>query len=217
MKRWLPLMAIFLLGAAPSRDNTYIHGTIIQPNKVRDNEDNIYTYLQNGVSVIADGAVATADLADNAVTTGKILDGTITTADLAFSITQGNILPSGAVFFMLTGSCPSWTTDISATYTGRFIKANATQGLSAGATTHTHTAGSFIGPVHTHTAPRDGYGGDATAFSAGRIVTSDPEGANQLASTDSTTGSGGGGTITGTSASADHEPPSISMKLCKVL
>ena len=71
---------------------------------------------------------------------------------------DGVVLPTGAVFFMLTGSCPAGTTDVTATYSNRFIRINATQGTQAGADTHTHTAGTLAGPSHTHTGPSHTHG-----------------------------------------------------------
>ncbi len=46
--------------------------------------------------------------------------------------TSGILLPSGAAFFMATGSCPSGSTDISATYSNKFPKINSTAGTSSG-------------------------------------------------------------------------------------
>ena len=82
MTRWLPLFAVVCIAAAPSRDNSYVAGTVIDPVKVTANEDAIFTYLQGGVDTyktgsvtsagILDGTVAAADLSDNAVTAAKL-------------------------------------------------------------------------------------------------------------------------------------------------
>ncbi len=65
---------------------------------------------------------------------------------------SGMTLPSGAVFMMITGSCPSGTTDVSATYSNKFIRINATAGSTGGADTHTHAAGSYTSPTTGSTA-----------------------------------------------------------------
>lgn len=48
-------------------------------------------------------------------------------------------LPSGAIFFMLSGSCPSGTTDVTSSYTDRYLRINATANQTGGSDTHTHT------------------------------------------------------------------------------
>ncbi len=106
----LSLASLLLLtGAAPSRTQTYTVGEIIDPAEVTENEDNIYTYLQNGVdtyatasitaAAIAALAVDNAELAANAVTTDKILDNTVGVADLAASLAfaDGDLINLGSV------------------------------------------------------------------------------------------------------------------------
>ncbi len=62
-------------------------------------------------------------------------------------------LPSGAVFFMITGSCPSGTTDVTTTYSDMFVRINATQGTTSGVNTHTHELadGTNIGTSDNYT------------------------------------------------------------------
>ncbi len=213
---WLVACLPFLLGAAPVRDNTYIGGTVIQPADVMANENTIYTYLQNGVDTYANNSVTTSALQNNAVTSAKIADGTITTADLAFTLTSGNILPSGAVFFMLTGSCPAWTTDVSATYSNLFLRVNATAGVQSGSNTHTHTAGTFAGAAHTHSVPYSGWDNSGSDTDTTKIAMGKAGEAYVRATTTNTTGSGGGGAVTGISDSANNIPQYVSAKLCQV-
>src|SRR3990167_1244101 len=215
MKKLLPILALLCLGAAPSRDNTYVAGTVISPTAVMANENTIYTYLQDGVDTYAVNSITTAAIAVGAVTSADILDGTITTTDLAFAINPGNTLPAGAVFFMVTGTCPSWTTDVSATYANLFVRINSTQGTLAGADTHTHTAGSYVGPSHTHSVPYSGWTGVNISGANGQIVgwTISTLGAFTA---DNTTGSGGGGAATGTSGSTSNVPSFVSMRACRV-
>ena len=212
MKKLLPILALLCLGAAPSRDNTYVAGTVISPTSVMANENTIYTYLQNGVDTYAANSITTAAIAVGAVTSADILDGTITTTDLAFAINPGNTLPAGAVFFMVTGSCPSWTTDVSATYSNLFVRVNATQGTLGGGNTHEHTAGTFAGSSHTHSI--------GNAIGDNSAGATDTGGGQQYSLDDHThnsaTGSGGGGAISGTSASGANVPSFVTMKACQV-
>ena len=205
------LVEVTAYAAPPVRDNTYRLGDKIRPNDVMDNEDPVLQYLQNGVDTYAANSITGAAIADGAVTTTEILDGTIQTGDLAFSLTSGNILPAGAVFFMLTGTCPSWTTDISSTYANYFIRVNATPATIGGADTHTHTAGSLSGTAHTH------------SFTSGNANESPTGGGGTGASNmgpshthSGSTTSGGGGAITGLSDSGNSVPVFISMRLCQV-
>jgi len=98
MRRFL-LFGIILLMAgscwagAPTRTYTYTTGQTIAADEVGANEDSIFTYLQAGVDTIADGSVATGDIAGSAVTSAKILDGTVTGSDLSSSVA---ITTSGA-------------------------------------------------------------------------------------------------------------------------
>jgi len=52
------MLVICCLGAAPSRSNTYVAGTVISPTNVTANEDTIYTYLQAGVDTYAPSPLA---------------------------------------------------------------------------------------------------------------------------------------------------------------
>src|SRR3990167_533520 len=93
----IAICSMFLLGAAPSRTQTYTAGEVIDPSDVTENEDNIFSYLQAGVDTVRNNAVETADIQDAAVTSAKIgtgavtttgiLDGTITTSDLNATLT----------------------------------------------------------------------------------------------------------------------------------
>lgn len=200
--------------ACPTRANSYVAGTIISPTAVTSNEDALFEGIQSGLETacIADNAITTAKIAVGAVTSSDILDGTVTTTDLAFVINSGNALPVGAVFFMVTGSCPSWTTDVTATYSNLFVRVNATQGTLGGGNTHEHTAGTFAGTSHTHSIPNaigDNSGG-ATDTGGGQQYSLDDHTHN------SATGSGGGGAISGTSASGANVPGFVTAILCRV-
>lgn len=130
--------------------------------------------------------------------------------------TTGLMMPSGAVFFMLTGSCPTGSTDVSATYSNKFLKVNSTQGTSSGVvltgTTDSHTLTVPEMPAHTHGTPAGQAGGGAFNGSQGWASGLTQFGAN---GTSDTTGGGGGHTHTISSATT-LEPASITVKLCQV-
>lgn len=97
-------------------------------------------------------------------------------------------------------------TDQSATYEGKFTRISATALTTGGADTHTHGVGSYAGPSHTHTGTTDGL-----SFGGGGSLSS---GALDTAHTHTfTTGAGGTGAITGTSASGDNVPAYVSLKM----
>lgn len=86
-----------------------------------------------------------------------------------------------------------WT-NVSATYSNKFIRINATPLTTGGADTHTHT-----GPSHTHSVPRD-WTSNGTG-SAGRLVVYGGYSDN-YPSVDNTSGAGG----TGNTSSGDNVP-----------
>lgn len=215
---------LFLPGVAesacPSRDNSYIAGTTIEPADVMANEDALFEGIQNGLATdcIANNAITTDKIATSGVTTSDILNGTILAEDLAFSV-SGTTLPAGAAFFMLTGSCPSWTTDVTATYTNRFLRVNATGSTTGGTDTHNHTAGTYVGVSHTHsvTDPATGWSSTADTAVTGKKAGSGGGNAYEIPSDRTlTTTSGGSGAITGTSATSDNIPAFVTGKLCRV-
>lgn len=161
--------AYIIYAAPPSRIYTYTSGGTIQPSENTANEDAIFNYLNRGVDTYADSTITTDDVLDGTLAnidisgTAAIADtklAQITTASKvsATAITGlastpsgagiipsvnlpggGITLPAGSVFFMITGSCPTGSTDVSATYSDKFIRINATAGSTGGADTHGHS------------------------------------------------------------------------------
>jgi len=127
---------------------------------------------------------------------------------------SGVVLPSGAVFYMITGSCPTGTTDVTATYSNKYVKINATQGTSSGTvltgTSGSHTLITSEMPAHTHSfATRDNTVAAYQSY-VSRISSDSP-------GTGATNSTGGGGGHTHTLSSATTlEPSSITCKMCQV-
>lgn len=192
----------------PTRSNSYVAGTVIEPSPVNSDFNTLYETFQNGIGTdcLSDNAVTSAKIATGGVTSADILDGTITTADLAFT-PSGQVLPAGAVFMMLSGSCPAWTTDVSATYANLFMRISPTAAFQAGSDTHTHT-----GPSHSHTVPASSaVWGQTIGGVNGMLATWDAS-TTSRANTDAATSSSG----TADTGSSSNVPAYVSAKLCQV-
>lgn len=129
--------------------------------------------------------------------------------------TSGILLPSGAAFFMLSGACPTGSTDISATYSNKFPKINATAGTSSGVVL-TGTSDSTVLdvtqiPAHAHTINvNQGAGGGSNS------TVWNNQAATQTADVTSDSTGGGGGHTHTLSAATTLEPSSVTFKLCQV-
>ena len=107
MRQLVLILALpLLLGAAPSRTQTYTAGEIIDPSDVTENENNIYTYLQAGVDVIADNAVLTGDISNGTIIAADIADAAVTSAIiLNDTIVNADINSSAAIALSKLASC----------------------------------------------------------------------------------------------------------------
>lgn len=128
------------------------------------------------------------DSDDNTLYAGT---GSAATAIGPSSGASGIMMPSGTAFFMITGSCPSGSTDITATYTGKFVRVNSTGGSTGGADTHTHSV------PYSSWATVGSYSGNGFLVVGGAST-------NNSASANNTTGSG------------DNVPAYVTAKLCQV-
>src|SRR3990167_2930838 len=80
MKRlWILFLIPLLMGAAPARTKTYTANSTISSSDVTENENNIFTYLQNGVEVYSDGTIVNDDISGSAAISDSKL-ATISTA-----------------------------------------------------------------------------------------------------------------------------------------
>ena len=138
-------------------------------------------------------------------------------------------LPSGAVFFMLTGGCPSGSTDVTTTYSDKFLRINTTQGTTGGADTvaiseanlpsHTHPAGTLTiadEAAHTHTAGFASSGSASNVVLLGAGFTSggaQPQTGAGTAHTHTISGSGG---ATGSGTAVTITNPYLTCKMCQV-
>ncbi len=218
MKKILLLILTILLStnvyaAPPTRTYTYVSNTTIDPNQNNTNENLLFSYLQVGVDTYAPNSITGAAISPSAsIPYGSLsLSNSIVPGDIASGAV---LLPTGAAFFMLTGSCPGNTTDITATYSNKFIKVNATQGTSSGVvltgTTDSHVLDITEIPAHTHDVKTSTTVGGATTYV--RVGVAAAQGTSQASDS-----AGGGLGHTHTISSATTlEPSSVTMRLCQV-
>lgn len=112
MKKILLSLLIFLLltincfASAPTRPNSYVSGTTIDPVAVTLNETTLYSYLQSGVDTFATGSIANSSISNTAgITYGKLnLSGGIVPGDFNTSLTasvyqlENLLIPGGGTF-----------------------------------------------------------------------------------------------------------------------
>jgi hypothetical protein len=106
MKKLIILLTLLLIpviawSAPPTRTQVYVSGAVIDPAKVTENEDNIYTYLQGGVDTYKDDSIVNADLSSTLalpdsklaqITTASKVSASAITGDFtAVSISGGTI------------------------------------------------------------------------------------------------------------------------------
>ncbi len=222
MKKILILITLLLstnvFAAAPTRPYTYVSNTTIDPTQNNANENALYSYLQTGVDTYAVGSITGAAISASASIpyVSLSLASSIKPSDIAAGAV---LLPTGAAFFMLTGSCPSGTTDITATYSNKFVKINATQGTSSGVvltgTTDSHVLTTAELPASGLTVSLPLYSPNAGGSSGVPQNTPGPADTTSNTYTTSNMGSGGGHTHTISSATT-LEPSSVTMRLCLV-
>jgi hypothetical protein len=119
------------------------------------------------------------------------------------SISGSSFVTGDWIISTVTTAHSGWT-NVSSTYSNKFMRINATPLTTGGADTHTHGAGSYAGPSHTHTVPASSTGWGAGSATSGKLTTGQDGGTS--ATTDRDTSASGTGAVTGTSASGDNVP-----------
>ncbi len=121
------------------------------------------------------------------------------------------LVPTGAIILWTGASCPSGYARVSA-MDGKFLASGSSYNQAAGGSnTHTHGAGSYRGPLHSHT-------GQTSTPNSG-LQPDGGSGDRQYTRWDHahpfTTNSSGDESVTGTSASADSRPEFATVLLCQ--
>jgi len=155
------------------------------------------------------------------------------------TMTAGLALPSGAIFYMVTGNCPTGSTDVTATYSNKFVRANATANTTGGSDTyslsiaeanlpsHTHAAGSLTGGAHTHGLEYyKGNAGNSASYPAAPQTGQNDQNRAWTAWNDGIERAGSGGAVavtgdtgaigSGTAKSIDTVPAYFTAKCCQV-
>jgi len=122
--------------------------------------------------------------------------------DLTIGAAVAGVPDNAIILWDMNNTCPAGFVRVAA-FDGRFLVGGDTPNTTGGSNTHTHGAGSFTGPAHRHNlepwngsfAPVDDNSG-GTDFNARTDI-------------------GGGGTMTGTSGSADSRPEFATILLCR--
>ncbi|MEW6008876.1 MAG: hypothetical protein AB1629_04500 [Candidatus Omnitrophota bacterium] len=126
-----------------------------------------------------------------------------------------SVIPSGTIILFSGGSCPAGYTRLSA-LDGKFLVGGVNYNPTAGGSnSHTHAAGSYAGPSHTHTVPAStGNWGPAPG---GTNVNNNllAENGYGRATQDLPTAASGTGAIVGTSATADSRPEFATILCCQ--
>lgn len=197
----------------PNRQFNYVPNTTIDTSQNNANENALYSYLQAGVDTYAAGSITGADISGSASIpySSLSLGNSITRTDIASGYL---LLSSGDVFMRVSGSCPTGTTDISATYSNRYVKINATPGTTSGVVLTGTTDGTAITqanlPSYNLTFTRyDGNGSGLTG------VQGTTNGANAVSQNVASAGSGTAHTHTFSTATT-LEPTSVTLRLCQV-
>ena len=121
---------------------------------------------------------------------------------------------TGDMLFSSSGTTPDGFTDVSATYANKFIRVSATALSAGGADTHTHAAGSLLGPSHIHTSSSTDDGGTLQGLYSTTTGTGVNNGDQRQAHKHVfTTAASGTGAVTGTSASGDNVPVYVTLKM----
>jgi len=175
---------------------------------------------------IASGTVPTARLGSGTANSSTFLRG-----DQTWAAPVGTF-PSGGIV-MFDTACPSGWTRVSA-WDNRFPYGAAAYGVTGGASSHLHTAGTLAGPAHTHgagsyVAASHNHGGETgdqpsatTTRQEGTDTTFESPNGDHSHSISSnspdvsgTSSSGGTGAVTGSTASTSSLPPYIAVVFCK--
>lgn len=134
---------------------------------------------------------------------------------------SGSSFVTGDLILSTVATAHSGWTNVSATYADKFIRINATALSTGGADTHTHAAGSYAGPSHTHDVPIGADGSDlfwVQHTGAGGSFSVDRQLSQSSVSTTKAkmrTDAGGTGAVTGTSASGDNIPAYVTVTVFK--
>ena len=125
------------------------------------------------------------------------------------------LVPAGAIILWTGSSCPGGYTRFSA-MDGKFLVSGSSYSPAAGGSnTHTHGAGSYAGPSHTHDISHTHTVGQTPENGPPGYIWPNDKYFTTSGPNPNTSGPGGTGSITGTSAAADSRPEFATVLLCQ--
>lgn len=178
--------------------------TVISSSQVNTNFADVETAINAIHSYIGSGVITNTMLAGSIDLTSKVT-GVLPVANGGTEFDTGDICLSTAA-----KDETGWT-EITSTYSEKYLRVGSTGLATGGASTHTHAAGTFAGPSHTHTVLKDGYTLNESAAD-GTIMITHPADSRGMQN-DITSESGGTGSVTGTSAAGNNTPLYVDLRL----
>jgi len=212
--RWLIENSRWVLNTvgAFAVSHDFTANTVISSTQMNTNFGDIETAI-NDIDTYIGSGVITGTMLATISTAGKINGAAIT--GLASVPSGAGILPaanggtefdSGDICLSSAAKDEAGWTEVTSTYAGKYLRVGATGLATGGAATHTHAAGSYAGPSHTHSVANQAINGQGG--------TADPAQNNVVAHNHGgVTGSGGTGAVTGTSAAGVNTPLYVDMRL----
>jgi len=144
----------------------------------------------------------------------------ITAEKLAVPITTSTVsddanrlVPAGAILLWKGAACPAGYTRVT-DYDNQFLVSADTAVVTGGSLTHTHGAGTYRGPSHTHSVPYSGWGAYTINGQPGQLVLWSTT-ALGAAQANNLSGPGGAEPVTGESAAIDSRPPFKTILMCQ--
>ena len=126
------------------------------------------------------------------------------------------LVPSGSIMLWDGIACPAGYTQVTS-FNDRFLVASNAAGIIGGSDQHSHDAGSYRGPSHTHNVTISHAGWTGDIINPAHNLNTHDDGQERGTNVDRTFTSapGGDGSITGTSGVADSRPAFVTIVLCK--
>ena len=135
-------------------------------------------------------------------------DGNVIVVTRSGKLAIDSVFRSSDLLMTASSTVPTNFTDITSTYSDRYLRVGSTGLATGGSSTHTHGVGSYASADHSHSMSNSGVTGGsyrASTTTGGAIAADGSHTHNDL--------SGGGAAITGTSGSGNNAPLYVDMKV----
>lgn len=200
--------------------NDFTANTVISSSQMNTNFGDVESAINSIEDYIGTGVITNAMLAQ-ITTAGKVsgaaLTGLASVPSGAGILPGANVFESGDVLLSTIAKTESGWTEITSTYSEKYLRVGSTGLATGGAASHTHAVGSYAFPDHKHDFATEASGG--TIFGSRKIgVTggycgSDTGTGLTLPALLDETESDAGAAVTGTSAAGDNTPLYVDFRL----